>query len=976
MLCSLSRPVSLVLLFCLVAGSAWAQGGSSIRGRVTDEQQGVLPGVAIVVTHQESGTIRETATSADGTFLVAGLVPGPYRLTAQLQGFRRVIKEDLVLRIGATVQVDLALPVGGMEENITVSAVTPQVDLTSVQVGGNVTSGELKELPSASRNFTGYIGLLPGVVYNQASDSSSDSVTINGQHGSGVVFLMDGGSNNDDLRGGSSGAQARPPLDSIQEFQVVTNQFDAEYGAATAGVVNAVTKQGSNNWRGSAFGYFTDSSMTARDFFVAQKNLEKPDTRKNQWGATIGGPILRDRMHFFVSFERQDRDEGRSRVYESRPDRSFTVAQQTNSWNYLGRLDHQLSANQNYSVRFLWDHQPNYDQVLGNGTIDTLSIEKDNDWTFAAAYNRVFAGTKLNVLRASAVHEKPKRGQTLYQETGDWTQAPPTLQFFNFIDQADDNYADYRDMNVYALDDVFSWFIGGVGGSHDLKVGAQYQLGEHYREDQRVTNGRFVFPSDRAFNAADPFTYPERFHIRAPQMVKLLTRTHSAGLFVQDKWQVNERLTLNVGVRYDVHISPIREFWNPFFTDVNDYPIDTNNIQPRIGVAYSPSPVSVIRGGYGIFYEKQWIDRFENYALNRVYTSSYIAQFPVSQADSGPSNGRFPTDPFLVNGPVVNRDLVNLVIPPNTLARNTSAVWLDMPGRVLPRQQQVSVGYERQLGQQLSVSADYVHMENSEMPLRYNLNPAIKQTTARVAPITRVDFLGVANQLGITPFAGDVFTYENVGDTRFDGLNVQLEKRLTNNWSARVSYGVGYGRGNTSGIPTAVNDFQVLADRNLELNEGPTNLDRRHAITLSGRVEVPWVRGLTASAIARMMSGVPFTIHDSTVDANRNNIAVDPLPAGTYSGVGENALTVDNNGGRNGAYGPGSLQIDLRAGYRLRPRGAQTIDLFAELFNLTNEPNFANPSGDRRIIESFLVPTSLAGGGFPRQFQIGARFGF
>jgi outer membrane receptor protein involved in Fe transport len=976
MLCSLSRPVSVGLLFCLVAASVWAQGGSSIRGRITDEQHGVLPGVAIVVTHQESGTIRETATSADGTFLVAGLVPGPYRLTAQLQGFRRVIKQDLVLRIGATVQVDLSLPVGGMEENITVTAVTPQVDLTSVQVGGNVTSGELKDLPSAARNFTGLVALLPGVVYNQASDSSSDSVTINGQHGSGVVFLMDGGSNNDDLRGGSSGAQARPPLDSIQEFQVVTNQFDAEYGAATAGVVNAVTKQGSNSWRGSAFGYLTHSAMTAKDFFVAQKNLEKPETRKNQWGATLGGPILRDRMHFFVSFERQDRDEGRSRVYESRPDRSFTVAQETNSWNYLGRVDHQLSANQNYSVRFLWDHQPNYNQVLGNGTIDTLSIEKDNDWTFVAAYNRVFAGTKLNVLRASAVHEKPKRGQTLYQETGDWTQAPPTLQFVNFIDQADDNYADYRDMNVYALDDVFSWFIGGAGGSHDLKVGAQYQLGEHYREDQRVTNGRFIFPSDRAFDAADPFTYPERFQIRVPDMVKLLSRTHSAGLFVQDKWQVNERLTLSVGLRYDVHISPIREFWNPFFTDVNDYPIDTNNFQPRIGVAYSPSPVSVIRGGYGIFYEKQWIDRFENYALNRVFTNSYIAQFPVSQVDPGPSNGRFPTNPFLVNGPVVNRDLVNQAVPPGTLARNTSAVWLDRPGRVLPRQQQASVGYERQLGQQLSVSADYVHMENSEMPLRYNLNPAIKQTTERVAPITRVDFLGIANQLGISPFVGDVFTYENIGDTRYDGLNVQLEKRLTNNWSARVSYGLGYGRGNTSGIPTAVNDFQVLADRHLELNEGPTNLNRRHTVTLSGRVEVPWVRGLTASAIARMTSGVPFTIHDSTVDANRNNIAVDPLPAGTYSGVGENALTVDNKGGRNGAYGPGSLQIDLRAGYRMRPRGAQTLDLFAELFNITNEPNFANPSGDRRTIETFLVPTSLAGGGFPRQFQIGARFGF
>jgi hypothetical protein len=126
---------------------------------------------------------------------------------------------------------------------------------------------------------------------------------------------------------------------------------------------------GSNTWRGSAFGYFTDGSMTAKDFFVEQQNLDKPETRKNQWGMTIGGPIVRDRMHFFASFERQDRDEGRSRHYPSRPDRSFSVAQQTNSWNYLGRLDHQINASQNYSVRYLWDHQPNYNQVLGNGIV-------------------------------------------------------------------------------------------------------------------------------------------------------------------------------------------------------------------------------------------------------------------------------------------------------------------------------------------------------------------------------------------------------------------------------------------------------------------------------------------------------------------------------------------------------------------------------------------------------------------------------
>ena len=959
----------------LVVGAAEAQqGGSAIRGRVTDQQQAILPGVGIVVTHVESGTTRETVTGPDGTYLVHGLVPGPYRISAQLEGFNRLTREDLVLRIGSTLQVDLTLKLGSMAESVVVTAEAPQVDLTSAQVGGNVSSGEIENLPSGSRNFTGLVALLPGVVYNQAADSSSDSVTINGQHGSGVVYLMDGGSNNDDLRGGSSGAQARPALEAIQEFQVVTNQFDAEYGSATAGVVNAVTKQGTNSWHGSAIGYFTDSSMTAKDFFVAQQDLEKPDTRKSQYGGTFGGPIARDKMHFFASFERQDKNEGRSKYYSTRPDRSFTVAQETNSFNYLGRLDHQLDSSNNYSVRFIWDHQPNYNQVLGDGTIDTLSIEKDNDWVLTGAYNRVFGATKLNVMRASVVHEKPKRGQPLYQEQGDWTLAPPTLRFLSFIDQADDNYADYRNINTYGLDDTFSWYVAGAGGSHDLKVGSQYALAEHYREDQRVTNGRFVFATDGPFDRTNPSTYPERLDIRVPQMVKLLSRTHSFGLYMQDKWQVRSHLTLSLGIRYDLQVSPLRETWNPFFTDPDKYPIDKNDIQPRLGFAFSPTATSVVRGGYGLFYEKQWIDRFENFSLNRVFTDSFIASFPVAQADPGPGRGQLPTDPLLVNGPVLNRDLVNQLVPPGTLARNTGTVWLDSPDRILPAQHQVSIGYERQIGPQLSFAGDYVHMWNRNQPLRFNLNPAIKQTTGRTAPVTRVDFLGIAGQLGLSPFRGDVWTVENVARSEYDGMNVQLEKRLSHGWGARFSYSLGHGRGNTSGLPTATNDFQVLADRNLDQNAGPTNLDRRHTATLSGRFELPWVHGLTGGAVARMMSGQPFTIHNSNVDVNRNNIAVDPVAAGSYSGTGPNALTVENKGGRNGAYGPGALQIDLRAGYRVSRQG-RTIDLFAEIFNVTNEPNFANPSGDMRL-GTFLVPTTLAGGGFPRQFQVGARLGF
>ena len=967
--------VLFALIWPSVPGAEAQQGGSAIRGRVLDEQKAVLPGATVILTHQESGTFRETVTGPDGTFSIPGVVPGPYRISVTLAGFSTLTQEDVILRVGATVQLELTMRVGALQENLTVTAQAPQVDLTSAQVGGNVSTAEIAELPSATRNFTAYVGLLPGVVYNPTSDSSSDSVTINGQHGSGVVYLMDGGSNNDDLRGGSSGAQARTALEAIQEFQVVTSQFDAEYGAATAGVVNAVTKQGSNRVRGSAFGYYTNADLTAKDFFVAQQDIEKPDTSKRQWGGTIGGPLVRDKAHFFFSFERQGLNEGRSRVYETRPDKNFTAVQQTNFYNYLGRVDHQLSSSQNYSVRFLWDHQPNYDQVLGDGTRDTLYIEKDNDKTVVGTYNWIIGSTRLNTTRVSYVYESPDRGQQLYHDTKDWSQAPPMLQYVTFYDQAGNEYADVRVMEVYGFDNTFSWFVPAAGGSHDLKFGAQYQLGEHLRNDQRFTNGSFNFATDQDFNPADPRTYPERLTVRVPGSIQALSRTHSIGLYGQDKWQLTPNFTLSLGLRYDLHISPIRNTWNPFFDDPSQYPVDKNNVQPRAGFAYNMGGRSVLRGGYGMFYEKQWIDRFESYVLNPVFSDSFIAQFPVRTPDPGPAAGRLPTDPLLVNGPVLNRALLNQLFPPGTLSRNTGTVFLDTPDRILPVQHQVSLGYERQLGQQLSFAADYTHLWNRNMPLRYIVNPATRASTSRVAPITRTDLFDVAGQLGLSPFPNAVNIVEYIGENEFDGLNLQLEKRFSNYWGARISYGLGFARGNTNGTPTAANDFQVLGERNLDLNEGPTNNDRRHVLSLSGRVEAPWVPGLITSAILRMMSGTPFTIFDSTFDLDRNGILVDPLPAGGYSGVGRNALSVENDGGRNGAYGPGFIQLDLRGSYRVRALRERTLDVYAELFNATNRVNFNNPTGDKRS-GNFLIPTGLRGGGFPRQFQFGARLGF
>jgi hypothetical protein len=293
----------------------------------------------------------------------------------------------------------------------------------------------------------------------------------------------------------------------------------------------------------------------------------------------------------------------------------------------------------------------------------------------------------------------------------------------------------------------------------------------------------------------------------------------------------------------------------------------------------------------------------------------------------------------------------------------------------MARSTQVSFGYERQVGATMSMGVDYVHNEGRGW-LAYDLNPGLRVNTTRTGAIIRTDLLGLAGQLGIAPFANSVFSrYDYSGRTTYDGLNLSVERRYRGFWSARASYTLGHARGNNSGAPAATNNFQVLDDRHLDLGEGPLDTDRRHNLTVNGRLEVPHTKGLTVSALFRYMTGRPFTIMDSTVDADRNGILFDPLPAGTYSGVGTTAITATSKGGRNGAYGPDYAQLDTRLGYRVHLPGSRTIDLFAETFNLLNRSNYLNPPSDKRL-PTFLVLNGLVAGGFPRQMQLGMRLGF
>jgi Carboxypeptidase regulatory-like domain len=965
------------------------QAQSGMQGRVVDDSGAALPGVTIVVTHEQSGMFRQVVSQADGTYYIAGVLPGPYQVTADLTGFTRFDRRNVQLTIGNNTELDITLKVGGLEETLTVTGQAPLVDTQTNQVGANIMQEELAALPIANRNWTMAVGLTPGVQVSQSSASfACDSLIVGGGSNRSGNFAVDGVGNNDDYLGSSCGSQVRPALESVQEFQVLTNQYDAEFGRTAGAVINAITKQGGNAFHGVVFGSFTNDTLTSKDYFVEQADLAKPVSSQTDWGGTIGGPIRTDKAHFFYSLDRIVYKEGRSNTFADRPELNYSNTQSMELWNHLIRVDNQINANQTWNVRYLEEVSPTYDRVSGRITLAARDQEYDVDRSANGAYNMVFGNTKFNTLRVGYTYEK--NGFTAKELQEDppipLMDLSPTLAMLTFTDGTR-NTAQFRINTAYELSNTYSQFISNwLGGANDLKAGVQYVYSQIELPDQTDMNGRFAFRTDRPFNAADPLTYPERLFIRVPSQQEILQPMNVLVLFAQDKWHRGD-LTLNLGVRYDLEATQIKPSLNPFFSDPGSYIVDKNNVAPRLGFTWRPrgSENSVIRGGYGRFFDKVVLGTTIPFLTQSIYTSSFVAAFPTSSADPGPSRGQLPTNPFLVNGPVVDRALLNSLFPPGSIGRNTATVYLDNPDRVVPNLHQLTLGYERQLAAQMAVTVDYVHSWNRDQLVDFDVNPGTRVDSTRTGAMTYTDLYGIAGQLGIAPFVNPVLSRRNIGTSEFDGLNFSLEKRFSQSWAARVSYAIGYARGNSEPNQQYINTYQVLDDPRLDANFGPLDNDRRQNLVLSGRVEVPKTGGLMLSGIYRWMSGTPMTLINSAIDADRNGRLFDELPPGEYCGVGVNAFCTTYDGGRNGARGPSFQKTDMRATYRLRPRQALTLDLTFELFNIFNDWNFANPTvdtgggrmaADRRLTD-FLVLTQFTGGnGQPRAAQFSARFGF
>jgi hypothetical protein len=941
-------PLALAAAVGICAPALAQQGTSDLRGRVVDQQGAALPGVTIIVKNEDTGMFRDTASGPDGTFFMSAMTPGTYEISAELQGFKKYQVRGIRLEVGKTAAVEVKLDVGGVMETVTVTGESPLVDVTSKEIGGNVRAEEIADVPSFNRNFTGYLSLLPGVVATISTASfGADSINANGQAIQNVNYTFDGSNNNDTFNGGNGGAQARIPVEAVQEFQLLTSQFDAEYGNASGAVVNAVSKAGTNQFHGSAILFFQDDKFTSRDYFAIREGLEKAPSRQHQWGGRLGGPIVRDKAHFFFNLERILLDNGVTVNVPARPEFNRTDFERTRVWNYLARFDHQLNSAHTWGLRWLYETSPQKNQLDNNWTASRAEDETDIDWTLVATLSSVLGTNRVNTFRVSGTREDVTFGNPGYFGSGDQTRVLPTLDYLSFEDQQSPRHSRRLDI-AYAADETFAWFIPDKFGDHDLKFGAQYIWASLLFQQQQNMNGTFVFNHDRPFNAADPRTYPERLSIRVPGPLESYMKGHFLSWFAQDKWRVGNRLSLSLGLRYDIEVLPLPERDNPRFASPDDYPVDKNNFSPRLGFTYAMDSESrsVLRGGFGVFFQRTPFTYLDEVIFQGVFSDSFTVQFPRTSADSGPSRGTFPTEPLLRNGPVLNRALIDSLFPAGAIQRNAGEVFFDSPDRHLPYSRQYSLGYERQLGTNMSVSLDYIRSEQREAYMRRNLNPGLRVSTSRTG---RIDYRD--------PTFVQMWENVNLGWIDYDALQMAVEKRFSQGYMLRGSYTRSRGRGIVEAGVTDTVVTQLGDDLQLGLMEGPTSIDRPHILSIDGTWDVPRTKGLKFSSVLQYRSAAPITLVDTNFDLNRNGRTDDEyLPAGTYTGTGPDSITIENEGGRRGARTDGYFRIDMRAGYRFRLGNGRSVDAFVDVFNITDEVNFGNPSGDRRSA-NFLVRT-------------------
>ena len=958
------------LLILLMGSPAAAQQRGSIAGKVLDAGGLPLPGANVTVAEQSTGYTRTVVTAGTGAYSIPNLEPGVYTVTVEMSGFASLRQSDLRLTAGSNVPLDFNMQVAGVTEDVRVTGQAPLVETSSSQIGGSLSAREIEDVPSNFRNFTALTQLIPGITPNPAASTfEGGQVVANGTPSQQNVYLLDGMYNNDDRLGGSQGTQVRVVLDNIAEYQVLSNSYSAEYGGGAGAIINMVTRGGTNDFNGRVYAYFRDDKFNARNALLPAA-APKPEERTLQSGFGLGGPLLRNRAHFYFTVER---DSEKIAGFKRFPAAAAPLATDmigeftVDANNYFARGDLQLNNRNFFNVRWLLETAPTRGEGFNtnNATIDAQTWEADWDHMVTGTFTSVLGDRASNVIRGGRIGEELATGaQTYFDDDvkfiGFAGRDPLTIGQLN-------NHPSYLTgkggsmvrtvIRTYVLDEALSYFLPNLAGEHNFKVGGGISFNQ-MPPRTTVDSGTFIFRTDAPYNPLDASTYPAQFDITlGPAGVNgfdVFSRDRRYYFFAEDKWGVTDHLTLNLGLRYDHH---------------RQTPNSKDDFGPRLGFAWDlfGNARTVVRGGAGKFHA------YVPVVLDLTHQQqSLVTLFPVISVTDpaspvlrpdviADSNGQRGVAVLSAAGQAeLNR------LRTSTFNRNPR---LDSADRRMPYQWSWSIGVNHQLFDNAAVGIDYVANASRDQLGVVDLNEPVNGVRPGVAgfdpsgTLIPADARNVNFQRVLQTQTRDEFN----GDYR--SAQFSFVRRMANRWSTRVAYTIQQSHYVGIGNPDA---RRVWLDSDIRADYGRFTSDRRQVLAVSGTVN-PW-RSLTIATVLSAISGAPINETVGT-DVNRDNDNNDRPIRGVNDATRPILSDLDDQGRAviNGLEGPGSLLIDASLRYQLPlGRGLDSLDLFFDTFNLLNRTNYVPPTGNRASA-SFMVPTAAQ---FPRQMQFGLRVRF
>ena len=974
--------IAVLISFGLLAGAVYAQelGTAVLNGDAVDPTGAAVKAATVTIESKSTGVQRTAPTSDTGFFVFNSLTPGDYEVRIKATGFADATAQAH-LEVGQQANLKIRLQVEQQKTVLEIIDTTASVNTVSSVVDGVVNSEQIENLPLNGRNFLDLALLMPGNSNAPNFDPTKGRTVVissAGQLGRGSSVTIDGSDNNDDAVGGML---LNIPEDAVQEFQVATNRFSAELGRTGSGVVNVVTKSGTNNLHGSASFYERDHSLQAEPstFNSITDTTPTPPFRRQQYAGTVGGPIKKDKAWWFASFEYRDMLDGilatTRNVDEQTLTQSFARSPLTDTLGTV-RGDWQLTPKDRLSFRYGIER---LDAVGASANTPLISASQRQDLQnhhqdFLTSWTRIISPTLIN---------KASFSVNGFYNTTDPVTAGPEIDFPSLTDGASFRVPQATWQTRLQWDDGVDW----VKGKHNIRFGGQFQrmLDKFYLGV--FQNGRIIavqdfanadYNGDGVINDED-LLFAVTIRSGTPDQALVLPNTDNnfvAGYF-QDDWHIHRQFTLNLGLRYEIdtdvnnvgHYNQINPILAGFFQGSRHK--DTNNFGPRIGFNWAnPSGTVSVHGGYGIYYDRITL---EISSLERGLDGRSL---PIV-VRSGNVNYIDDTGHFTPDAPTISNPFIGFIF-----AGAGAAEGIDIISNKIqnPMVQQFNLGVQWEFAHNWVLKADGIHNFGTHF------------------------IMGVPAGMVINPDVGGpegVTELRSAVNTHYDALWLTVDKRFAQRYQLHGAYTLSkaLNYANDDQIPFA---YPPLDPNNLHREYGATPNDQRHRFVFQGTVDLPL--GLRASSIWTWASGVPMDIllGDGSgfrvPEIGRNaggrqfhNAAELNAFLTQLNDAGASYPLVDSNARFNDTFN----SIDFRLAKEFRIHEGMKLQLLGEVFNLANKSNilgfnttnysgFFNAlvpdQGDPTHSSAFGKPVSTAGGVFgsggPRAFQLGAKFTF